>query len=210
MSACAPPLAAGLAQQHTMDQQAVAQKAEEAKAAAIAAYQKAKEKGYFSHFNEYNESIIRPLKRVQSVNVEAVKSELIGTLTLSPPNPEANFIFYNVMALLLGIAESLFVGLILGGGFISLIWNGALGYMVAYTVYWNMLCSQEPTFMLYTLGFLVLYCLYTFFMMYSTLLLVIPACIFAVKCFCNLQMVISGYALYKGVGGKIPQVNVQL
>ncbi len=156
-------------------QAAALEKANQAKAMAEAAFNKAKEEGYFSGFAEYNVEILRPLKRVNEFSIEAVKAEVMGTLTFKPPNPEASFIFYNVMALLWGIFESVFAALFDDSGWMSLLWNGAFAYIFAYTVYWIMLCFQDVTFMMYTLVLLAAYCAFNIYMSVSTLLFVVPA-----------------------------------
>ena len=106
-----------------------------ARAVAMAkqAFEKAKCNGFFSHFCEFNEEILKPLKRVPQLPVEPLhrlKAEVLGTLTFRPSSPDTTFVFFNVMALLFGIAESLVVALLLDGGYLSLAWNGALGYIV--------------------------------------------------------------------------------
>ena len=65
------------------------------------------------------------------------------------------FVLYNGLALLFGIAESL-VAALAGGGLLSLAWNGCASYCVAYTLYWLMVCYQDPKLMQYALVFLCL------------------------------------------------------
>ena len=130
-------------------------KATEAADYAKASYELAKEKGFFSHFMEYNMEIINPLKNAQSVTVDGVKEEVIATLKLQPKNAREGFVLYNGLALLFGIAESL-IGALAGGGLLSLAWNGGASYCVAYTLYWLMVCHQDPKLMQYALVFLCL------------------------------------------------------
>jgi len=194
-----------------MDTEAAVEKAQQGavavKEGALAAFEKAKAEGFFSHFNQFHEEILKPLQRAGDVTVDSVKAELIGTLTFAPPNPAANFVFYNVMALLVGLSESLFVGLILGGGFLSLVWNGVAGYSAAYTLYWVMTAYTDPKAMQFCLAFLVLYCAFTIYMTLHTLLYVLPAILYAIKAFCNLQCLVSGYYLFKNAGGTLPTIS---
>ena len=230
-----------------MEQKAVAT-AEQVKAKALAEYEKAKAQGFFSHFGDYNKEILQPLMRVSSISVDAIKAELLGTLTLSPPNPEAGFVFCkprvysvihaarrgypsslhcplpvprkrsailthaharsvaehadNVMALLLGIAEGLTVAL-LGGGYASLIWNGVIGYAIAYRLYWVLLCFQEPAQMKMYLYLIASYLFFTILFTFGAAqkFSLVAAAIYALKAFCNLQMLVSGVSLYKAKEG---------
>ena len=62
-----------------------------------------------------------------------------------------------------------------------------------------MLCSQKKDYMFFVLIFLVIYVAFTVWMTIVTLLYVLPAVLYGTKAFCNLQLVVSGYWLYKGV-----------
>jgi len=174
--------------------------ASKAKAQVEAAMAKAKEVGFFSHFTEYITEIIRPFKEVESFTLAAVKDEIIGTLKLAPTSPRNGFVIFNVFALLFGILESI-LGYFLGGGLISLLWNGVASYAVAYTLYWSVVCFGNPTFMKYALLFLVLYVAFSVWMAVSTLILVIPAALYGAKAFINLLQLINGYALWKAMAG---------
>jgi len=180
---------------------ALKEKAAAAAAAARTAFDKAKTEGFFSHFGDFNEEIFKPLKRVHEFSWESVKAEVLGTISLHPPNPSSEFVFFNVMALLFGIAESLIAYFFIGDSLISLIWNGGVGYCVAYTIYWIMLCNQSKNLMFGALIFLALYVAFTIWMTWSTLVFVVPAILYAIKAFCNVEMLISGFWLYKEVAG---------
>lgn len=164
------------------------------------AYNKAFNEGFFKHFGEYNVEIVRPLKRVQAVTVEGAKAEIISTLKLQPASPDAGFVLWNVIALLLGIAES-FIFAALGNGYFSLLWNGALGYFVAYTLYWTMTCIKDKAYMFYSLIFVCLYIAFNVMMGLRTLIFVVPAALYFAKALCDVLMLINGFQLYKGVAG---------
>lgn len=179
-------------------------KAAEAKKALEDAYAKAQAEGFFSHFAEYNVEILKPAERFKGADVKesllAVKDEALATVMLKPSDPAAGFVFYNVLALVLGIAESIIFA-IFGHGLFSLIWNGAIGYIIAYTMYWTMVCSGKKPYMFYTLCFLALYVVFNVYMAVSTLLYVIPACLYGAKAFVDVLQLICGFELYKKVAG---------
>jgi len=164
------------------------------------AYELAKEKGFFSHFMEYNMEIINPLKNAQSVTIDGVKEEIIATLKLQPKNARDGFVLYNGLALLFGIAESLIVALT-GGGFLSLAWNGCASYCVAYTLYWLMLCYKDPKLMQYALVFLCLYIAFSVYMVLETLIYVLPAVLYGSKAFVNVLQLLTGFQLLKAALG---------
>lgn len=122
---------------------------------------KAEAEGFLSHFGDYNKAIIKPLEHANTVTLDGVKNEIFATLGSCPPKPAdpiSGFILYNVLALLLGVAESA-VLMMLGikGGVISLVWNVGLSYCIAYTLYWIFICKQTKAPMFYALIFLALY-----------------------------------------------------
>eukprot|EP00325_Prymnesiales_sp_UTEX-LB-985_P002974 CAMPEP_0174714832 /NCGR_PEP_ID=MMETSP1094-20130205/19418_1 /TAXON_ID=156173 /ORGANISM="Chrysochromulina brevifilum, Strain UTEX LB 985" /LENGTH=207 /DNA_ID=CAMNT_0015914273 /DNA_START=31 /DNA_END=654 /DNA_ORIENTATION=+ len=174
---------------------------EDAKAAAVAAKKtveeviaKAKQEGFFSGFVDYNTEIIRPFKEFNDFSGDALKQEIIATLKLSPTSPRNGFVLYNVVALFFGIIESI-LAYLLGGGIISLIWNGALGYIIAYTLYWTVTCYRQPRAMQFALAFLLLYVLFSVWMAFKTILFVIPAALYGVKAFINLLQLVNGVKL---------------
>jgi hypothetical protein len=178
------------------------ERAEEAKKMALAAYALAAEKGFFSHFAEYNDEILNPIKHAKEgdFEVEALKAEVIQTFKLAPTNPRQSFVLCNVIALLLGIIESLLMAL-LGHGIFSLLWNGAIGYAIAYTLYWTMTCSGEKKLMFYSQCFIVLYILFNVYMMLETAIYVVPAALYGTKAFVDVLQLINGFVLYKEVAG---------
>lgn len=171
-----------------------------AKEVAMAAYEKANAEGFFSHFGEYNKQILRPLEHVQDVSVESAKSEILATLVMKPKDPRNGFILWNTIALLLGIVESLAEGLFTGG-FISLLWNAGLGYVIAYTLYWAVACSAKKEYMFFSLCFLALYILFNVWMCISTLLFIIPAVLYGAKALVDILQLINAFELYKPVAG---------
>ena len=129
------------------------------------------------------------------------KEEIMTTLTLAPPpDPRKKFITYNALGFWLGIVETLFDSSKLG-----IAWNGVVGFIVAYTLYWTMTCSNSlpyaKTAMFGSLCFIALYILFNLYMGYKTLLYIVPACMYFGKALCDVLMIINGYHLYKPVAG---------
>jgi hypothetical protein len=174
--------------------------ASKAKQQVEAAMAIAKEKGFFSHFKEYNTAIIRPFMNAGELSMNTAKDEILATLKLSPASPLVGFVFYNTLALVLGVCESL-IAAFLGGGWISLIWNGAVSYAVAYTLYWLITCSGDTKLMRYALLFILLYVAFNVWMAVSTLIFVIPAVLYGAKAFINLLQLLNGYTLLKEIIG---------
>lgn len=170
--------------------------ASKAKQQVESAMAKAKELGFFSHFSDYNQEIISPFKEVQSRDLDTLKDEIIATLKLAPTSPRNGFVFFNVLALVFGILESI-LGYFLGAGILSLIWNGVLGYFIAYTLYWTVTCAGNAMWMRYALLFLLLYVVFNVWLAVSTLIFVIPAALYGAKAFVNLLQLLNGYALLK-------------
>ena len=97
------------------------------------------------------------------------------TLRLEPPaDAKASFVLYNVLAFWMGVLESLLYA-VFGGSLLSLVWNGALSFCVAYTLYFTMTCTQIKPYMFYSLCFIALYILFNVYMGVSTLLYILPA-----------------------------------
>lgn len=171
---------------------------------AQAAYAKAKEAGFFSHFSEYNQEILTPFAQFKGGDFKeqllSMKDDALATLMLTPKEPKAGFILYNVLALVLGIAESLIFGLF-GHGFISLLWNGAFGYACAYTMYWTMTCYDSKLLRFYTLCFLGLYVVFNVYMTLHTLIWVLPAALYGTKAAVDVLQFICGFKLYKELAG---------
>ena len=190
------------------------------KEAAEKVFAEAAEAGFFSHFNEYLMELLMPWTLIQSntVMMEApsvkekvmvlgmqAKEEIMTTVTLAPPpDPRKNFITYNALGFWLGILEVLF-GALFGGGLLPLAWNGGVGFIVAYTLYWTMTCSNSlpyaKTAMFGSLCFIALYILFNLYMGYKTLLYIVPACMYFGKALCDVLMIINGYHLYRPVAG---------
>merc|ERR1712196_31455 len=108
------------------------------------------------------------------------------------------FVSLNVFAFLFGVLESIFAYFITGS-WLSLIWNGLLGYGIAYTLYWVMTCSGNARLMQGGLLFIVLYVAFNIWMTMNTLIFVLPAVLYGAKAFLNLLMLINGYKLLKEV-----------
>jgi len=182
------------------------QVAGQAKETALAAFEKAKAEGFFSHYMEYNKHLLMPWSMFQEVqasghlNAEGLKEEAMKYLTLSPTNPAGNFVLFNILALWVGVLESVIFGLF-GHGFFSLVWNGAVAYCVAYTLYWVVTKTQNVTYMKYALGFIALYIAFNVYMGVSTLLFVLPAALYFTKAGIDLLMLISAYSIFKPLNG---------
>jgi len=181
----------------------------------------AAEAGFFSHFKEYSMELLLPymlvtsntaLMEAPSVKEKAMvfysqaKDEIMSTLTLTPPaTPAKSFITYNVLGFWLGVFESLFFGVILGHGFISLIWNGGVSFCVAYTLYWTMTCANALPYaknvMFFSLVFIALYVGFNVYMGISKLLFIVPAVLYFAKALCDTLLLVNGYHLYKAVAG---------
>ena len=178
----------------------VVEKAAEATELAKAAYAKALEEGFFSHFKEYNEEIVKPLKNIEAASFDAAKTEVMATVTLQASNPLVSFRLYNVIALALGVLESLLMAL-LGHGMISFVWNLGVGYCIAYTLYWTMTCSQKKEYMFYSMCVLALYVFFNIYMTLSTLIYIIPAALYGAKAFIDVLQLATGFVMYKQVAG---------
>ena len=189
--------------------------ASKAKEAALGAYASANELGFFSHFSEYNQELLTPgLKLMQDETLagqptikekalymfDIAKNEILGHLTLDPPTPKESFRVYNVIGFWLGVFESLIFALF-GHGIISLVWNGAVGYGIAYTLYWTMTQAEVQKLQFWAMVFIALYIGFNVYMGLSTLLYVVPAALYFSKAFCDVLMAINGYKLYKVIAG---------
>ena len=109
------------------------------------------------------------------VLVDRAKEEVSRTMRLEKPaDVKGSFILYNVLAFWMGVLESLIFA-VFGGSLLSLVWNGALSFCVAYTLYFTMTCTQIKPYMFYSLCFIALYILFNVYMGVSTLLYVVPA-----------------------------------
>ena len=164
----------------------------------------AQSEGFWSHFTKYNGEFLKAAQRFKGAGIKgsllAVKDEALATVMLTPSDASAGFVFYNLLALVLGIVESI-VFAILGHGVFSLLWNGAVGYLLAYTMYWAMVGSPKKPHMFYTLCFLALYILFNVHMALSTLRYVLPACLYGAKALVGVLQLICGVELYKAVAG---------
>merc|ERR1719331_176044 len=129
-----------------------------AKEEAEKAYAMAKELGFFSHFKEYSTELITPwtyvtgdpaiaaapsMKDKALVLVDKAKNEVISTVKLErSADVRTSFKLYNVLAFWCGAFESLIYAAF-GGSLLSLTWNGGLGFIIAYTLYWTMLMTES-------------------------------------------------------------------
>ena len=64
-----------------------------------------KAKSAFSHVGEFSSDLLRPLHRIQTVNIDGFISELKDTIKLDPHSPLSGFVLWNTLAFWLGIAE---------------------------------------------------------------------------------------------------------
>ena len=120
------------------------------------------------------------------VLVDRAKEEVSRTMRLEKPaDVKGSFILYNVLAFWMGVLESLIFA-VFGGSLLSLVWNGALSFCVAYTLYFTMTCTQIKPYMFYSLCFIALYILFNVYMGVSTLLYVVPAVRLAAPWTCDL------------------------
>jgi hypothetical protein len=189
--------------------------ADKAKKLALAAYEKAKEEGFFSHIMPYTQELLMPwtlittdegLQSQPDVQGKAMyllnnlKTEVIAASTLSPATPEPSFKMYNVIGFWLGVFESLIFAFF-GHGFLSLAWNGALGFAIAYTLFWTMTCFKQQKFMFYSLILIALYVLFNVYMGMKTLIFVVPSALYFGKALCDALMLVNGFVLYKAVVG---------
>merc|ERR1711871_1316247 len=201
---------------------AIAEAVDKAKEVAAATQAKATEAfgnlqsaGFFDHIKEYGLELLTPWTVITS-NEELMGpkepkekalyvwglllAELKAAFTLSPATPENSFKFYNVIGLWIGIFESLIFSL-LGHGLFSLIWNGGIGFLLAYTMFFTMIISKTPKYMFYGLCLIALYVLFNVYMGMKTLLFVVPAALYFTKALCDLLMLVNGFVLYKQVIG---------
>jgi hypothetical protein len=200
-------------------QQAI-EAAEKGKAAALAIFEKAKAEGFFSHFTEYNTELLMPwtmltsnedfmgkpdLKEKGLYLFNALVTEIKAALTLSPATPEPSFKLYNVLGFWIGVAESVIFS-IFGHGLLSLAWNGGMGYVLAYTLFWTMTCAGNAKYMFYALCLIVLYVLFNVYMGLKTLIFVLPSALYFSKAVCDALMLVNGYVLYKKVIGDGPLI----
>lgn len=189
--------------------------AAETKAKAEAAFASANELGFFSHFSEYNLELINPAQKLMADQslmsaptikekglymFEKAKAEVMGHVTFDPPTPKESFQLYNVLGFWLGVLESVFFALF-GHGLISLAWNGAVGYAIAYTLYWTMTCCNIQKIQFYAMVFIALYIGFNVYMGISTLIYVLPSALYFSKAFCDCLMFINGYKMYKAIAG---------
>lgn len=176
----------------------------DAKDKAKEAYERAQSAGFFSHFTDYNAELFNMFARFSGGDfksqLETMKGDALDTLQMKPKEPAGGFVLYNALALWFGIAESIIFG-IFGHGFLSLLWNGALGYCIAYTMYWTMTCYKEPKLRFYTLCFLALYIVFNVYMTLHTLIYVLPAALYGTKAAIDVLQFICGLELYKEVNG---------
>lgn len=175
--------------------------ATQAKDLAMAAYQKALDEGFFSHVQQYLQDMLMPWKRIDGgIDPMALKDEVLLTLQLKSPDPSKGFILYNVLAFYLGVFESL-VMVLFGHSALSFLWNGALGFCIAYTLYWTITCARQKNYMFFSLIFIALYVAFNAFMALNTLIYVVPACFYAAKGLVELLQLANGFVLYKEVAG---------
>merc|ERR1712216_992607 len=132
-----------------------AEAAAKAKEEAQKIYEISKEQGYFSHFKEYSMELLTPwiivtsnsefmelptMKEKALYMALKAKEEVVSTVTLNrPADVVSSFKLYNVLAFWLGVTESV-LGAVFGGSLFSLVWNGGIAFIVAYTLYWIMTC----------------------------------------------------------------------
>ena len=196
-----------------------------AKEQSIAAYEIAKELGFFTHFNAYSMELFTPwtlltenaafmeapsAKEKALVLAVQAKDEIISTVKLEKAvDPTRSFIKYNVMAFWLGVAESL-IGAIFGAGLFSLVWNAGLSFAVAYTLYWTMTCVRQKKFMFYSLAFMLLYIAFNVYMGVCNMIFILPALLYFAKALCDVLMAINGYHLYKDVIGPDGSIMLEM
>jgi len=204
-----------------IDVEAAKQKAEvmaaKLKEEGLAAFALAKERGFFSHFNEYCMHLIMPWTVVGSspdvVEAQSIKdktlvilskaqAEIVRTLTLQRAvDPSRSFIFYNVVAFWAGVTQSVLEFMFTDDGLISLTWNGGVSFCVAYTLFWCMTCAGTKMPMFFAMCFLMLYIGLNVYLGLGKLIYIVPALFYFGKALANVLMLVNGYFLYKDVIG---------
>ena len=185
----------------------------------------ATELGYFSHFKQYAVEMMMPwtlfaadeqiiaapdVKSKALVLVGKAIEEVKSTLAMTrSADVKASFIFYNVLGFWLGMSVSLVFALF-GMGLVSLIWNGGISFILAYTLYWTMTCVRTKPFMFYSLCAIALYVAFNVYMGLQKLLLVLPAALYFGKALCDVLLLINGYPLYKDLLAETGDEKVML
>eukprot|EP00965_Chrysotila_dentata_P212084 6186831-Pleurochrysis_carterae.AAC.1 len=188
---------------------------------------KVKESGYFDNFSEFNGELVRPFKQallhmpftqskaahchtlfaarflklpgllaVEELTLTKVKDEVVATLKLQPKEPEHGFNIWNVLSFYFGVLESL-LGLAFGLGLLSLLWNLLLGYFIAYTLFWGMLCKKTKKIMFWSMVLLVTYVVLCAVEVVLSFTLISSLIMYLLKLLSALLMAINGYVLYK-------------
>jgi len=176
----------------------------------------ATEKGFFGKFQEYSIKLLMPWTLITSnaaimdapdvkskalAFVDVAKAEIISVFTLTRSvAPAESFTLYNVVGLWIGIAESVTYA-VFGGSLLSLVWNGAVAFALAYTLFWTMTVVKEKSFMFYSLVLMILYVAFNVYMGITKLVYIVPAMLYFAKGLCDALMLVNGYWLYKDVIG---------
>lgn len=157
---------------------------------------KIKESGYLNHISEFNHGLSRPLAQVEELSLRKAKEELVETLKFNPKEPEHGFHIWNATAFYVGVVESL-VGLAFGNGYLSLIFNVLVGYIVAYTLFWGMLCKRTKKVMFWTMFLLVAYAAFCAFQIVLSFAMIFSLIMYAFKFLSTCFMAANGFVLYK-------------
>lgn len=196
-----------------------------AKEVALSAYARAEEEGLFSHFGDFNEDLITPVKGIMTDQnlaaaptykdkalylLDQAKTELVKTfslqeqLFLQPGSSQqiveeckARYILYNTVGFWLGVLEAVITGLF-GNGWLSILFNGVLAYMIAYLCFWCICCAAKPKYMFWALAFICLYTAFCLGMGWAFFFpLILPGILYYAKGFCCVLLGINGYFIYR-------------
>jgi hypothetical protein len=185
-----------------------------ARRASVSAYKEAQNEGFFEQFDAFNADLCSALCYTDLYSdADNPKDAILVTAPNHPilKDPKVGFKHYNSLAFWLGLFEV--IGYTVARQdprwWLTILWKGALGYFIAYTLFWAVTCKSVKRYMFVTLSVVVLYLAFNLIQVFLTFSLVLPALVSLLKAAFEVAMLYHGHALYKEVmtsdgGGYIP------
>eukprot|EP00326_Haptolina_ericina_P020607 CAMPEP_0181191832 /NCGR_PEP_ID=MMETSP1096-20121128/12945_1 /TAXON_ID=156174 ORGANISM="Chrysochromulina ericina, Strain CCMP281" /NCGR_SAMPLE_ID=MMETSP1096 /ASSEMBLY_ACC=CAM_ASM_000453 /LENGTH=182 /DNA_ID=CAMNT_0023281157 /DNA_START=32 /DNA_END=580 /DNA_ORIENTATION=+ len=157
-------------------------------------FEQLKADGFLKHFQEYNVELIRPLKPATELGFEGLKKAIVGYFTPSHSKLQAQvgFILFNVLTFWFGALEA-----VLTFSITSLLLNACLSYIIAYSIWWAIIINKKKLNFKVAIAITALYLVWNAFSAFTSLILVVPAIIYAIKALMNFNVLVYAVKLYK-------------
>jgi len=125
---------------------------------------------------------------------EGLKKAIVGYFTPSHSKLQAQvgFILFNVLTFWFGALEA-----VLTFSITSLLLNACLSYIIAYSIWWAIIINKKKLNFKVAIAITALYLVWNAFSAFTSLILVVPAIIYAIKALMNFNVLVYAVKLYK-------------